>query len=75
VKLPQTAPCQELAGLLAWDGPDEIPLPPRNPHAQDLARAVRVAQHPGGSRARSIHAVGQMVKRGQDAKASVVEGN
>jgi hypothetical protein len=75
VKLPQTAPCQELAGLLAWDGPDEIPLPPRNPHAQDPARPVRVAQHPGGSRARSIHAVGQMVKRGQDAKASAVEGN
>jgi Transglycosylase SLT domain len=76
VKLPPTAPCQELAGLLASDGPDEIPLPPRNPHAQDLARSVRVAQRAaGGSRARPLHAVGQTVKRGQDAKASAVEGD
>jgi transglycosylase-like protein with SLT domain len=28
VKLPRRAPCQESAGLLAWDGPDHIPLPP-----------------------------------------------
>ena len=28
VKLPRRAPCQEAAGLLAWDGPDRIPLPP-----------------------------------------------
>jgi Transglycosylase SLT domain len=77
VKLPQTAPCQELAGLLAWNGPDEIPLPPRNPRAQDLAHPVRVAQQSaaGGPRTRSVHAIGRTVKRGQDAKASVVDGN
>ncbi len=28
VKLPQRAPCQEAAGLLAWNGPARIPLPP-----------------------------------------------
>jgi transglycosylase-like protein with SLT domain len=28
VKLPRRAPCQEAAGLLAWDGPERIPLPP-----------------------------------------------
>jgi transglycosylase-like protein with SLT domain len=28
VKLPRHAPCQETAGLLAWDGPEHIPLPP-----------------------------------------------
>jgi hypothetical protein len=28
VKLPRQAPCQEAAGLLAWDGPERIPLPP-----------------------------------------------
>jgi hypothetical protein len=76
VKLPQPAPCQELAGLLAWNGPDEIPLPPRNPRAQDLAHPVRVAQQPaGGPRKRSVHAISQTVQRGQDAKAAVVEGN
>jgi len=45
VKLPRPAPCQEAAGLLAWDGPDQIPLPPRDPRADDLADRVRVAQH------------------------------
>ena len=28
LKLPRHAPCQEAAGLLAWDGPERIPLPP-----------------------------------------------
>jgi uncharacterized membrane protein YeaQ/YmgE (transglycosylase-associated protein family) len=37
LKLPRAAPCQEFAGLLAWDGPDEIPLPPRNPRVPEIA--------------------------------------
>ena len=28
IKLQRHAPCQETAGLLAWDGPEHIPLPP-----------------------------------------------
>jgi len=28
LKLPRHAPCQEAAGLLAWNGPERIPLPP-----------------------------------------------
>ena len=28
MKLPRHAPCQEAAGLLAWNGPDHIPMPP-----------------------------------------------
>ena len=43
VKLPRPAPCQEIAGLLAWNGPDQIPLPPRNARAKDLSDHVRVA--------------------------------
>ena len=27
VKVPRRAPCQEAAGLLAWNGPDAVPLP------------------------------------------------
>ena len=38
VKLPRPAPCQEAAGLLAWDGPEQIPLPPRNPRTNDTAQ-------------------------------------
>jgi uncharacterized membrane protein YeaQ/YmgE (transglycosylase-associated protein family) len=36
LKLPQGAPCQELAGLLAWNGPERIPLPPENPRTNNL---------------------------------------
>jgi hypothetical protein len=74
VKLPPLAPCQELAGLLAANGPDEIPLPPRNPRVQEPARPVRVAQQ-HGPRQKSAHVIGQAAKRGQDAKAAVVDGN
>jgi hypothetical protein len=28
LRLQRHAPCQDAAGLLAWDGPDRIPLPP-----------------------------------------------
>ncbi|MGH6663295.1 MAG: lytic transglycosylase domain-containing protein [Pseudolabrys sp.] len=28
VKIPRRAPCQEAAGLLAWNGPERIPMPP-----------------------------------------------
>ncbi|MDO8875915.1 MAG: lytic transglycosylase domain-containing protein [Pseudolabrys sp.] len=30
-KLPRRAPCQESAGLLAWNGPDAVPLPMPSP--------------------------------------------
>jgi hypothetical protein len=30
-KLPEKAPCQDVAGLLAYAGPDELPLPPPSP--------------------------------------------
>lgn len=39
VKLQKGAPCQDAAGLLAWDGPDEIPVPVPGPRAQALAQA------------------------------------
>jgi hypothetical protein len=39
LKLPQTAPCQETAGLLAWNGPDQIPLPPEKPRTNNSAKA------------------------------------
>ncbi len=44
VKLPQDAPCQEIAGLLAWNGPLQIPLPPRNLRRKDSSRLVNVAE-------------------------------
>src|SRR5450756_925293 len=75
VKHPRPAPCQEAAGLLAWNGPEEIPLPLRNPRAQDLSKHVRVAQQPAVLRAKALHADSQAAKRGQDAKTTVLVGN
>jgi hypothetical protein len=37
LKLPQAAPCQETVGLLAWDGPDQIPMPPVRPRTPSTA--------------------------------------
>jgi len=48
VKLPRQAPCQEAAGLLAWDGPEHIPLPPVRETKKDAARlanAVAESKH------------------------------
>jgi uncharacterized membrane protein YeaQ/YmgE (transglycosylase-associated protein family) len=44
LKLPQHAPCQEMAGLLAWNGPDRIPLPLPNPRTKDASRPAPVMQ-------------------------------
>lgn len=49
VKLPQAAPCQETAGLLAWDGPERIPLPPDNPRTKAAAMPAAPAALPGKS--------------------------
>ena len=46
LKLPRAAPCQEVAGLLAWNGPDEIPLPPRNPRVPEIAEQATVVPLP-----------------------------
>ena len=46
LKLPQAAPCQETAGLLAWDGPDRIPLPPDNPRTKNSTTPAPLAQEP-----------------------------
>jgi hypothetical protein len=41
VKLPRRAPCQEAAGLLAWNGPEHIPLPPTRTRTRDTVTATR----------------------------------
>ncbi|HEX5509694.1 MAG TPA: lytic transglycosylase domain-containing protein [Pseudolabrys sp.] len=40
IKLPPRAPCQDAAGLMAWDGPDTIPTPPPSPRT-----LARIASH------------------------------
>jgi len=51
VKLPERAPCQDAAGLLAYDGPDQIPVPLEAPHRaersakRETKAPVKVAAH------------------------------
>jgi uncharacterized membrane protein YeaQ/YmgE (transglycosylase-associated protein family) len=44
LKVPQGAPCQEAAGLLAWDGPDEIPMPVPSPRVVEAKAAAEAAR-------------------------------
>ena len=37
IKLPRRAPCQEAAGLMAWNGPARIPMPLPSPRNQTTA--------------------------------------
>lgn len=46
LKLPRHAPCQEEAGLLAWNGPDEIPTPAVAPHRRPKEPVVVAAAVP-----------------------------
>lgn len=74
VKLPRAAPCQEVAGLLAWNGPDEIPLPPRNPRSPEIADQTTVAQSPTKQRAGPVHDKSEAAARVKDAKATDLAG-
>lgn len=44
LKLQQNAPCQEMVGLLAWNGPDRIPLPLPNPRTKGVSSPAPVVQ-------------------------------
>jgi soluble lytic murein transglycosylase-like protein len=44
LKLPRHAPCQEAAGLLAWNGPERIPMPPVPRAKKDAARFAAAAE-------------------------------
>jgi len=74
VKLPQAAPCQEAAGLLAWNGPNQIPLPLRNPRVQDLADPVIVTRQSSELPTKTLPAKSQAAKREQDVKATDLTG-
>ncbi len=67
LKLPRHAPCQEAAGLLAWNGPEQIPLPPAAPgktshnamiaaRAQGAAHAKTASRPVAAAAARHRHA-------------------
>ncbi len=68
LKLPRAAPCQESVGLLAWNGPDEIPLPPRNPRVPDLAEHSTIEAQSKETPVVAVHDKSDATKQVQDAK-------
>jgi hypothetical protein len=46
-KLPRRAPCQDSAGLLAWNGPDAVPMPQPSPlRTGPMEKPVAAAEKP-----------------------------
>jgi len=73
VKLQRHAPCQELAGLLAWDGPERIPLPPvRNAGTRKPAKQPALALR--GNVAGTMRAQVKIVRRGSQMTAAIDTG-
>lgn len=50
-RLPRRAPCQEAAGLYAWDGPEHIPVPTASPVR--VAEATRLAESKSKAQAKA----------------------
>jgi uncharacterized membrane protein YeaQ/YmgE (transglycosylase-associated protein family) len=67
IKVQRQAPCQESVGLMAWDGPDEIPLPPPSPRVLEAAAHAKAIKQ-AAARARMNRANGQAAKAGEEAK-------
>ena len=67
IKVQRQAPCQETVGLMAWDGPDEIPLPPRSPRALEAAAHAKAIKQ-AAARARMNRENGQAAKSSEEAK-------
>ena len=69
VKLPRRAPCQEAAGLLAWNGPEHIPLPPTRMRARDTMTATRAKIAHAAKRTAATVSADKPVKAAAAAKA------
>ena len=67
LKIQQGAPCQEAAGLLAWNGPDEIPMPQASPRVVELLEAKAKAEAEAKEKAK------EKAKAKEEAKAKAKE--
>jgi Transglycosylase SLT domain len=56
IRLPRRAPCQEAAGLHAWNGPSQIPLPVPSPFTRVAMAAPRAPIQKIAARATAKHA-------------------
>lgn len=79
MRVPREAPCQEEAGLLAWNGPERIPVPlpspltdmPAAPVRVAAKNARRVARAPAKSRSAGKALLAQRGKGAKSAKGAV----
>jgi hypothetical protein len=73
MRLPRHAPCQEKAGLMAWDGPEHIPMPPSRLPAQGEPVRLEAKARSGRKAAAAVKAgrertaEAKRVHRGRDA--------
>jgi hypothetical protein len=72
LKLPRAAPCQEFAGLVAWNGPDEIPLPPRNPRVPETVDKATAESQPAKPSTDGAHEKKETAGQVKDAKTTDV---
>ena len=70
VKLQQGAPCQEAAGLLAWDGPDEIPMPVPSPRVVEAKASAATAAAAAKAKKNAKAADTKKQETKQDVKAN-----
>ena len=70
VKLQQGAPCQEAAGLLAWDGPDEIPMPVPSPRVVEAKASAAAAAAAAKAKKNAKAADTKKQETKQDVKAN-----
>lgn len=73
VKVPRQAPCQDAAGLLAWNGPNEIPVPPSSPvrlAAMAKEKADREAAEAAAAKRATKTEVKTAAKSGADKTAA-----
>jgi hypothetical protein len=77
MRLPRHAPCQEAAGLHAWNGPDRIPVPRRSPFTRTVSAPIRAAMQTAASTVQvKQHTAGMtaIIKIEKPAKTAAAHG-
>ena len=77
VRLPRHAPCQEAAGLYAWNGPEVVPTPLPSPRTHPVYVSASNRATPANSHVKIVHQTSRMVviiKVAKPAKKTTTHG-
>src|SRR6185312_7771107 len=74
VRIPRHAPCQEAAGLYAWNGPEIIPTPQPSPRTHPAPKP-EIAANPHVKITRTASRVTAIIKIGKPAKKADTHGS